>query len=143
MDITITEMSTVLHNLALYPEWQDRILAEVSALPSPLTCAQLCGLKQLDYFVLESARLRPAVEVTFPERLVTSQVIGGYTIPAGTSVCASIAALNRSPELFEQPLLFEPMRHSDEATRRAFHRFGLGVRRCSSCCLFSLLYIPY
>ena len=126
-------MSTVLYNVATMPEWQARLRAEVSNVlrgKSDLAYGDLSDLKELDYFVIESARLRPAVEVTFPEKLAQDQVIGGYLIPAGTSVCASVSALNRDPALFPNPGEFSPLRHADEITRKSIHRFGLGVRRC-------------
>lgn len=59
----------------------------------------------------------------------------GYTIPAGWLVMVSPMAVHLNPELFEDPLTFNPWRWQDEGKRSAMLRnfipFGGGVRLCA------------
>ncbi|KAM0834369.1 hypothetical protein ACQ4PT_063632 [Festuca glaucescens] len=64
----------------------------------------------------------------------TDVQVKGYTIPAGWLVMVSPMSVHLNPELFEDPLTFNPWRWQDEAKRstmlRNFIPFGGGIRLC-------------
>ena len=57
--------------------------------------------------------------------------IGGYFIPAGTTVGVSGYAIHHDPRFWRDPLRFDPRRFlEDEIDKYAFLPFGVGQRRC-------------
>lgn len=83
----------------------------------------------LDAVVKEAQRVYPAV-VSTPRVLVEDMDIGDHRIPAGTVVAPSMAAIQRSPKYFHDPLEFRPERWLDGSTPYTWFPFGGGVRRC-------------
>ena len=69
--------------------------------------------------------------VDVARKLTAPAEIGGYELPAGTFVLASIAALHYREDLFAEPEEFRPERFLDgNADDYAWIPFGGGVRRC-------------
>lgn len=69
------------------------------------------------------------------ERLLAEDVdLGGYKVPAGTTVAVNIFAVHRNEELFPDPLSYKPERFkADQSTGRhpyAFISFIAGPRIC-------------
>src|SRR5699024_10868317 len=57
--------------------------------------------------------------------------IGGFHIPAGTTVAFSGQTLHRDPRWWRDPERFDPTRFlQDEINTYAFLPFGVGPRRC-------------
>jgi cytochrome P450 len=84
----------------------------------------------LDAVIKETLRVRPII-VDVARRATVPFEIGGYTVPAGTLVLASIAALHYRPDLYEDPSAFRPERWLNGAPDSyAWIPFGGGVRRC-------------
>ena len=55
----------------------------------------------------------------------------GLSLPAGTDVVISMAAMHLSSKYFKDPLRFEPDRFKDEGKNElAFMPFSLGPRNC-------------
>jgi cytochrome P450 len=81
----------------------------------------------------ESLRLYPPVWI-ISRRAIHEDVIGGYAIPAGTTVALCSYALHRNPYFWNDPERFNPERFStDQSTHRhnfAFVPFGGGPRSC-------------
>ena len=84
----------------------------------------------LDAAINETLRLRPVVE-SAARRLSGPFELGGYRLPAGITVTASIAAMQRSPAIYPEPLRFQPERFlGQRPAPYAFIPFGGGARRC-------------
>ena len=75
------------------------------------TNTSLLRLRKMESFLKESGRTNSAGIVSF-QRLVLSAtpLSNGFTIPAGTHICAASDARSRDPTLYESPLEFRPMR---------------------------------
>ncbi len=77
----------------------------------------------------ETLRVRPVIDQV-NRKLARPFVVGGYELPAGTTVAASILGVQRS-EVFAEPERFRPERFLDGgAPPYALIPFGGGPRRC-------------
>jgi cytochrome P450 len=79
--------------------------------------------------VNETLRIRPVIEAV-SRKLAAPLELGGYRMPAGTFVTMSIAAIQRSPELYSDPLRFVPERQLSRPAPYTLIPFGGGERRC-------------
>jgi cytochrome P450 family 135 len=83
----------------------------------------------LNAVVSETLRIRPPID-SASRKLSAPFELGGYRLPAGTIVTASIVGVHRSPELYPDPLRFSPERFLDRPAPYTFIPFGGGTRRC-------------
>lgn len=129
-ETTATALTWALYEALHCPAAGQRLLDEVAALgPDPEPHA-LADSDYLDAFCREALRLHPIVPEFF--RTVKQRfVFGGYEIPAGISVAASILALHRDPSLYPEPLAFRPERFLEARfAPHEFAAFGGGFRHC-------------
>jgi cytochrome P450 len=119
--------------LATHPDAQDRLHAEVDALPGPPGFADLRRLPFARAVVDEALRLYPPAWV-ISRRAAAEQVLGGYTVPAGATLLVSTWALHRHPAWWAEPAAFRPERWLEDASggapRWAYVPFGAGPRLC-------------
>ncbi|MGE5336142.1 MAG: cytochrome P450 [Nitrososphaerota archaeon] len=84
----------------------------------------------LDAVVQETLRLRPPVPVVV-RTLLEPMTLGGYELPAGTTVAPCIHLIHRDPRWYEQPRRFLPERFLGRRPGTyTWIPFGGGVRRC-------------
>jgi cytochrome P450 len=84
----------------------------------------------LDAVVKETLRLRPPVPVVV-RSLLEPMRLGGYDLPAGTTVAPCIHLIHRDPRWYEQPERFLPERFvGTQPGTYTWIPFGGGVRRC-------------
>jgi cytochrome P450 len=95
--------------------------------------ADLPRLRYTESVIKESLRLYPTVWA-LPRMAQKDCEIGGYTIPAGTSVTVSQWVMHRDPRYFANPDSFQPERWFDpliqSLPRYAYFPFGGGPRHC-------------
>jgi cytochrome P450 len=121
--------------LAQHPQVEARLAAEVADVLGgrPPAAADLPRLGFAERVVLESMRVYPPV-YAFGRRAVRPCVIGGYEVPAGSTVMLSQWVLHRDGRFFERPEEFDPDRWAGEGARRvpkyAYFPFGGGPRVC-------------
>ncbi len=89
------------------------------------------SLHYLKSILQESLRLFPPVWI-ISRKAVEDDEIGGYKIPAGSTVTLSSYTMHRHPEFWQQPEVFNPERFSREekADQSAYFPFGGGPRSC-------------
>ncbi|MGR3650009.1 MAG: cytochrome P450, partial [Shimia sp.] len=120
---------------ATHPDWQDKIIAEVDALPdAPLDDAGLASMQSADLVLKEALRLLPPVPL-IPRRAVRDFEWQGHIIPAGTWVSASPGTVMMSPEYWTEPEKFDPDRfgpdrQEDRSHKYAWAPFGGGAHKC-------------
>jgi cytochrome P450 len=84
----------------------------------------------LDAVVKETMRLCPAAPIVV-RKLLEPMELGGYEIPAGTTVAPCVHLVHRNPAVYPEPLAFRPERFLERpAGTYTWIPFGGGVRRC-------------
>ncbi|KAI9695102.1 MAG: hypothetical protein M1820_008927 [Bogoriella megaspora] len=119
------------------PDLQRKLEEEVAALPDDFNDAMLetqCPL--LNATILEGNRLWAGVPSSLP-RVAPPEgaILGGYQIPAGTTVCTQAYSMHRDASIWPDPLKFDPTRflpgadiHKDG--RSLLSGFGAGAYAC-------------
>jgi cytochrome P450 len=121
--------------LSLYPEAERKLRDEVSQVVGDRvpTAGDLPRLEYAQRVLQESLRLYPPVWV-IPRDAIRDDVIGGYRIPAGSTVLLSPYVTHRHPDFWDNPEAFDPDRflpaRSTERPRHAYFPFGGGPRLC-------------
>ncbi len=133
-DTTATAIAYAMWQLGHHPQIQEQVSEEVLALGDrPLTPDDLAALTYTTQVIQEAMRLCPPVAVAgrTAERDIA---IDGYRVTAGSMVLVGIFGLHRAPELWPDPLTFDPDRFSPENMRGRdpwhFIPFGKGRRTC-------------
>lgn len=142
-DTTATTGAWVLHKLADYPEWQDRLCAEMTKVfgePKDgeelrdVTLEDTDKLVELGWFLKEIERTCPVV-LFFPRRTIDDVELNGHKVPGNTLVFWSPFLTHMSPRAFDAPEKFDPERFSsargDKQAKLPFLvGFGAGPRIC-------------
>ncbi len=119
-ETTATTLAWCLERLQRHPDCLQRLQHEI---------ADGAGEDYLDAVVNETLRTRPVIDSAV-RRLTAPTELGGYLLPAGMTVAASIRGVQLS-ETYEQPEEFRPERFLDRpAPPYTLIPFGGGVRRC-------------
>jgi cytochrome P450 family 135 len=93
----------------------------------------------LDAVVKETMRLCPAAPIVV-RRLLEPARLGGYELPAGTTVAPCVYLLHRRADLYPNPGGFIPERFLGEpAGSYSWIPFGGGVRRCPAASYAQML----
>jgi cytochrome P450 len=121
--------------LAQNPECEGRFHAEIDRelqgrLP---TYEDVPRLRYVEMVMAESMRLYPPAWAMGRSALNDFQ-LGGFFLPARTTVLMSTFITHRDPRFFPNPLRFDPERFTPEAkarrTKFTYFPFGAGVRQC-------------
>ncbi|RPI82967.1 MAG: cytochrome P450, partial [Planctomycetaceae bacterium] len=97
------------------------------------TALDLPRLRYTEMVFAESMRLYPPVWA-MTRRAVADYPVGGYVIPAGSSLGMSQFVMQRDPRFFPDPATFDPLRWTPAATadrpKYSYFPFGGGPRLC-------------
>ncbi|WP_280465413.1 cytochrome P450 [Nocardia brasiliensis] len=125
-------LSWGLQLLSGHPDIRRRVQCEVDSVLEgrPATYADLPRLELVNRIIKETLRLWPPVWMI--TRVVTRDTeLGGYGIPAGTTVVYSPYLLHHRRDLYPNPDRFDPGRHdSGQCPPGMFIPFGRGARKC-------------
>ncbi|MGO9490118.1 MAG: cytochrome P450 [Solirubrobacteraceae bacterium] len=119
-ETTATSVAWAIERLVRHPQKLARLTAEIDE----------GGEEYLNAVVHETLRVRPVVPIVARE-LREELTVGGYALPAGTTVAPCIYLTNRNPRVYDRPDEFLPERFL-EASPETFSwiPFGGGIRRC-------------
>lgn len=132
---TAVTLTWLWHVLGRYPEVQARVREEVDRVLGgrPPSAADVPALPYCRMVLEETLRLYPVVWGMAREAIEEDE-IGGYRIPAGSTVTLCQYITHRRPDLWEDPERFDPERFSPERSegrpRFAWFPFGGGPRGC-------------
>ena len=134
-DTSTSTSTTMAYHLAANPEWQQRCRDESDRLgDGPLDIESLEKLESLDLVMNESIRLVTPVQWAMRQTVRDTELLGHY-IPGGTNVIAFPGMNHRLPELWTDPLKFDPERFTEPRSEHKRHRyaftpFGGGAHKC-------------
>jgi len=118
---TATSLSWAFERLLRHPDKFARLREEVLAGEDDA---------YMDAVVKEILRLCPAVPLVM-RGLVEPMQLGGYTIPAGTTVAPCIYLVHHREDIYPHPFRFMPERFLEgQPPNYTWIPFGSGVRRC-------------
>lgn len=132
-ETTASLITWLLAELALHPEDAEAIRCESAAvLHDPTVLTRCEGLPLLRAVLTEAERLHSPNAISF-RRVITALPIGRHVVPAGWHAAYSPAANHLLPDLFTDPLRFDPERfHSTGGLSKAatLLTFGSGLHAC-------------
>ncbi|MFJ1754699.1 cytochrome P450 [Kitasatospora sp. NPDC088134] len=133
-ETTAVTMAWLFHELGRHPEIEEQLHREVDEVLAggPPTAEHLPRLPLTRRLVTETLRLHNPGWVVTRETTVPIR-LGGAELPAGADLLWSPYALHRDPELYPDPLRFDPDRWLPERPqppRGAYIPFGAGKRMC-------------
>ncbi len=133
-DTTATTLTYALWALGNHPDMQSTVRAETDAIGDrDLTPDDVPRLRYTVQVLHEALRLCPPAP-SIP-RLITRDIeVDGHLVKAGTLCTVGVYALHRDPDLWDDPLRFDPDRFSPENAagrdRWQYIRFSAGPRTC-------------
>jgi cytochrome P450 len=134
-DTSTTTATNMAYELAANPEWQQRCRDESDRLgDGPLDIESLEKLESLDLVMNEAIRLVSPVQWAMRRTVRDTELLGHY-IPKGTNVTAFPGVNHRLPELWTDPMTFDPGRFAEPRSEHKRHRyaftpFGGGAHKC-------------
>ena len=134
-ETTASALNWTWYLLALHPEVESRLHAEIAAAPGVAapSLAQMEALPYAQQVVNEVLRLYPPGWL-LSRRTLGADVLAGFEIPAGTDVLLSPYLLHRHPRFWGEPDAFRPERFAPaneaERPRFAYMPFAAGPRHC-------------
>ncbi|MFG2812089.1 cytochrome P450 [Streptomyces sp. NPDC048410] len=130
-----TAMAWLFYELARHPEIEERVREEVADVVGDRDF-ELADVGNLPYsrrVLQELMRVRQPILV-ISRRAVRDFPLGGGHVRAGTELFYSPYAVHRDPDLFPDPLRFDPDRWLDKPATQlpkgAYTPFGAGPRHC-------------
>ncbi|KAF0292517.1 Methyl farnesoate epoxidase [Amphibalanus amphitrite] len=116
------------------PELQRRLRKEVAALPSQPTLAHRANAPLLRAFETEVFRRSSLTPAGVPHRSLQNFKVGGYNVPAGTTLRYDIMGAHWDPARWSDPLRFRPerfLRNGKFMGSEDVVPYGIGLRRCT------------
>lgn len=128
-ETTANALSWTFYLLSQNPDVERQLRAELAAVPDgrPPTVEHFPHLKFTTMVIQESLRLYPPIWA-MERRAIASDVMGGFHIPAGSSVVISPYVLHRNEKFWPNAEHFDPTRFSTKP--HAYIPFGSGPRFC-------------
>lgn len=136
-ETTGNTLTSIAYFLAKYPEVQDRLIREIDELINTHGNEPLYELVNragyMDQVISEVQRLcGPALLII--RECTEDAIYKGIRIPKGCGINIPVYVLHRDPDLWDNPLDFNPENFSPEAKEKrdpfAFLPFGAGPRQC-------------
>lgn len=127
---------STLYYLARHPLWQSKVREELcQEIPSTdnMQLAELQRCELSEWAIKEALRLNAAAPVLW-RRAVHDTQYCGHDIPSGTMVGVNPMLTHLLPDIWDEPLTYNPRRFSAELSqsrhRFAFVPFGAGAHGC-------------
>lgn len=123
-DTTTSTLTSMMYLLAKYPEWQDKLRAEVHSLgKSPLTHESLAKMGQTGWVIKETLRLYPPLS-TLPKFSNQPFEHNGYLLPADALVITYPIHTHHMDEYWDKPAMFDPERFSPGRSEHKRHNYS-------------------
>lgn len=133
-ETTATGLAWAFERALSMPDVLAKLRAELDSVvgDGPVTREHLPKLEYLDAFVKETLRFRPIMPIGGSRKLTRDTEIGGYDLPAGTTVTNCLYLLHRRADVYEDADTFRPERFIGVKSPNPYEwtPFGGGIRRC-------------
>ena len=135
-DTLTSSVTSLVYLLGKHPEWQDKLRAEMHGLGlppgAPLPYERLGELTLLEMAFKEAMRINPPVP-GIPRAAVRDFQFKGHDIPAGTRVAINTIFTHRMPEIWPEPLKFDPLRFTERPSARVTSMPGCPMAAARIC----------
>jgi len=141
-DTMASTLSLTLLLLSQYPAITGALGEEIDRVlgGEPPTPAAMAQLPLLDGVLQESMRVFPAIVHLLFRQPNAERRLGAHVIPAGAVIILSPLVTHRDPEVFPDPLRFDPSRwQAGGPGPYAYLPFGAGPRTCLGAALASYI----
>ncbi|MBA0590558.1 cytochrome P450 81Q32 [Gossypium raimondii] len=134
-DTSAVTLEWAMSNLLNNPEVLKKAKAEIDAQVGEerlIDESDIAKLPYLQNMMSETLRLYPAAPLLVPHKTSDDCTIGGYNVPSNTIVLINAWAIQRDPELWDDPSSFKPERFESESKDHGhkYLPFGMGRRAC-------------
>ncbi|PON53790.1 Cytochrome P450, E-class, group I [Parasponia andersonii] len=140
-DTTATTVEWLMAEILSHPEAMRKVYEELNEVVGPNNSVEEFHLSKLTYMNAETFRLHPPLPFLLPRYPSKSTTIGGYSIPKGTKIFLNVWAIQRDPNVWENPNEFIPERfltddgtsqvHFNQGNNFVYMPFGSGRRMCA------------
>lgn len=138
-ETTSSTIEWALTELLLHRESMDRAKAELHRAVGPTRKVEESDIDRLPYLqavVKETLRLHPPIPFLVPRRAMEDTEFMGYRVPKDTQVFVNTWAIGRDPDVWADPLGFQPERFLGskldfKGQNYEFIPFGAGRRMCA------------
>lgn len=132
-ETTATTLGWLCYELGRDPELQQRVREQVVEVAGDraVTYADLAKLTLLDHVVSETLR-RHTPNWLLMRRTIEETDLDGFVLPKNADIVYSPTTLHRDPDLYPNPMNFDPSRWENVRPHalRTFIPFGAGRRKC-------------
>lgn len=136
-ETTSNLLSWSLYRLAEHPCIRERAEVEVDRVlgDRPITLADVGDLETIERILKEALRVHPSVYAIgrYSQADFEFKSVNAFA-PAGSLLLGNVYGMHRSGRFFDDPLRFDPDRHTPDDARRfdklAYIPFGMGPRTC-------------
>ncbi|KAK9036697.1 hypothetical protein V6N11_078689 [Hibiscus sabdariffa] len=138
-DTVPTTVEWAMTELLRHPDIMKKLVEEIDTVAGKHNLVDDSHLPQLTYLeaiIKETLRLHPVAPLLLPHFSSEASTIAGYTIPKHSKVFINAWAMQRNPELWEDPHSFQPERFlnaefSYQGNNLLYIPFGSGRRMCA------------
>ncbi|XP_044532897.1 cytochrome P450 2J2-like [Gracilinanus agilis] len=135
-ETTSTTLRWALLYMALYPEIQGKIQAEIDRVIGQSRQPTMADRENMPYTnaaVHEVQRMGNIIPVNAPRVATVDTTVAGYHVPKGTMMLTNLTALHRDPKEWATPETFNPehfLENGQFKKRESFLPFSAGKRVC-------------
>ncbi|KAL1777341.1 cytochrome P450 2J3 isoform X1 [Sigmodon hispidus] len=135
-ETTSTTLRWALLYMALYPEVQEKVQAEIDRVIGQKRQPSLADREAMPYTnatIHEVQRMGNIVPLNVPREVAMDTTLDGFHLPKGTMILTNLTALHRDPKEWATPETFNPehfLENGQFKKRESFLPFSMGKRAC-------------
>uniref|UniRef100_A0A8D1GD19 Cytochrome P450 2J2 n=1 Tax=Sus scrofa TaxID=9823 RepID=A0A8D1GD19_PIG len=135
-ETTSTTLRWGLLYMALYPEVQEKVQAEIDRVLGQWQQQSTAARESMPYtnaVIHEVQRMGNIIPLNVPREVAVDTTLAGYHLPKGTMVLINLTALHKDPAEWATPDTFNPehfLENGKFKKREAFLPFSIGKRAC-------------
>ncbi|XP_068949559.1 cytochrome P450 2J2-like [Petaurus breviceps papuanus] len=135
-ETTSTTLRWALLYMALYPEIQGKIQAEIDRVVGHSRLPTMADKENMPYTnaaIHEVQRMGDILPFNVPRMATVDTTVGGYHVAKGTVLSTNLIALHRDPKEWATPETFNPehfLENGQFKKKEAFLPFSIGKRAC-------------